>query len=90
MTSSFTTMVFTGMGLGLLDAPAQLATIAGGSLGAAGQRVIQKQFGDMLKTFAEQEFRSRVLSWLGGFEGGDAGMPFEVAGDDGGACRFDV
>ncbi len=54
MTSSFSTMAFTALGLTMMDDLDGLEKIAG-AIGAAGERIIDK-YGDMLKGFAEKDF----------------------------------
>ena len=54
MTSSFTTMAMTALGLGMLNAGAAFSAMAA-TIGAAGQRVM-REYGDTIKTFADQPF----------------------------------
>jgi tagatose-6-phosphate ketose/aldose isomerase len=54
MTSSFTTMAFTALGLGMLGSSGEM-TMAAAAIGAAGKRVMG-QYGDLLKNFADQPF----------------------------------
>ena len=67
MTSSYTTMAFTALGLGLLDKPDQLTALAA-ALGAAGKCVIG-EYADALKSFAEQPFTRACFLGSGGLTG---------------------
>ena len=67
MTSSFTTMAFTALGLSLLDKPDELASIAS-AIGAAGKRIV-KEYGTALKNFADQPFNRACFLGSGSLNG---------------------